>query len=211
MAKVSTKKIEIPALNKSVVKVAIEGETPIIFHQFGEKAKKHIQELESQAVNSKMRKPRGEESINDEYKCSLYVTKDGYIGFPARNIKNAMVRAAKQVGIAMTDIKSLFFVHSDDGELVCVRRKGEKLRADKMDNCEMREDRVRVGHGQTTMRYRAMMREWDIDLRITFEADLLTPETIVNLLQRAGMGGLGEWRPTAPKNPGDFGRFTIKQ
>ena len=205
------KKIEIPALNKGTVQVSVMGETPLIFHQFGEKARKQIQDIESQAPNSKMRKPRDEKAIESEYRSSIYVTTDGYIGFPARNIKNGMVRAAKQVGINMVDIKPLFFVHSDDGELLYIKHNGKKLSAKTMDNCEMRSDMVRLSRGATTMRYRAMVKEWEIDMRITFESDLLTPETVVNLLQRAGMGGIGEWRPTAPKNPGDFGRFTIKQ
>lgn len=71
----------------------------------------------------------------------------------------------------------------------------------------MREDIVRVGMGSADLRFRPEHAKWAIDLRMTYDADLLGPETIFNLIERAGFGvGLGEWRP---EKGGQWGTFRV--
>ena len=44
-------------------------------------------------------------------------------------------------------------------------------------------------------------------IEMQYDAELLKPEDIVNLVNRAGFGcGIGEWRP---EKGGEFGRFEI--
>ena len=71
----------------------------------------------------------------------------------------------------------------------------------------MREDIVRVGMGSADLRFRPVYDPWAINLRVTYDADLLNAETIFNLFERAGFGiGLGEWRP---EKGGEWGRFRV--
>jgi len=201
-----TKSFIVPSINDKRILVEIIGKTPLICHQFDEKSKRMILDIQQKTAKGP-RQIRTTELIRSEYERSVYRTTSGFIGFPARNLKNSMVRAGKNVGLAMTDIKTLFFILPDEDDLIFLRVKGKKLK--NMDGTRMREDRVRVGNGSTDLRYRAELPEWGMSIQIEYDADSLRPESLLNLVRRAGRGGLGEWRPTAPKNPGDFGRFDI--
>ena len=85
----------------------------------------------------------------------------------------------------------MFFV---PGELVAIE--GEP---------SMREDMVRVGMGTADLRYRPEFKSWSISLPIEYNADAITLEQIVNLVNLAGFGvGIGEWRP---ERDGQYGMF----
>jgi hypothetical protein len=80
----------------------------------------------------------------------------------------------------------------------------------KVENAEpfMRSDHVRIGIKQTDIRYRpAYPAGWTIDVPITFDADVISLEQLMNLLERAGFSvGLCEHRP---EKDGHYGTFTI--
>ena len=64
-----------------------------------------------------------------------------------------------------------------------------------------------VGMGSTDLRYRPEFSEWSILLRIEYDTEWISADTIVNLLERAGFGiGIGEMRP---QKGGEFGRFQV--
>ena len=46
-------------------------------------------------------------------------------------------------------------------------------------------------------------------LLIEFVPSVLSVDSVVSLVDAAGIGGVGEWRPTAPKRNGDYGRFAV--
>lgn len=74
----------------------------------------------------------------------------------------------------------------------------------------LRTDTGRIGQGQTTMVYRPEFFNWSADLEISYNANAITVEQIVSLFELGGTGGVGEWRPTSPKNKsGDHGRFRV--
>jgi hypothetical protein len=76
----------------------------------------------------------------------------------------------------------------------------------------MREDTVRLETGVADLRYRAGFPEWAANLEITYNADIISKEQLYNLVDAAGYGGIGEWRPSAPKcSSGSFGCFHIKR
>jgi hypothetical protein len=71
----------------------------------------------------------------------------------------------------------------------------------------MREDMVRVGMSQTDMRYRPQWDEWSIDVEFEVDTELLRPDDVLTLVDRAGFGvGICEWRP---EKGGEFGRFCV--
>jgi len=209
--KIVEKAFSVPPINLKRVTVVIKAKSPLICHQFSEKSKKEIQDIQAGGkVRSKERPPKTPEVIKAEYESSVYADSQERIGFPAINIKNGMVRAGKNAGFAMTDLKTLFWVYGEDSGLIPLKVNGKYLNAGKMEGCRMRTDWVRVGNGGTDIRYRAEIKDWEMEFVIEYDENAITPESVLNLLQRAGQGGLGEWRPTAPKNGGDYGMFEIK-
>ena len=55
------------------------------------------------------------------------------------------------------------------------------------------------------------MREWEADLTVEFDADTITAESVVNLLDRAGRQvGVGEGRPFSKNSNGQgWGTFSV--
>jgi hypothetical protein len=74
----------------------------------------------------------------------------------------------------------------------------------------MREDMVRLDKGVADLRYRAEFPTWSVTLSITYASNILKTEDILSLVNAAGMGGVGEWRPSAPKvASGTYGTFQV--
>lgn len=190
-----TESFQIPAPNIKLMKVKIKGTSPLIFHKWDEKAIKMMLDKQMKKP-SPGREPRDPEK---EYEQSFYYNHEGKIAFPARNIKQAIVGSARFInGIPMTVLRGAVFVTGDKDSMIPVKYKSK----------EKRKDMVTVGMGAADIRFRGQVNDWEMEFIIKFDADLLSPEQILNLLQRAGFSqGLGEWRPE--KN-GDFGTFEVE-
>lgn len=180
--------------NLVTVKLPLVGVTPLIVHQWSEKAKKEMLDKQMGAA----KKTKAFKNPEQDYEDSLYRTSTGEYGFPAVAFKAAAVRAAKMADIPMVDARQMFRVIADDGDLVII--KGEP---------SMREDMVRLNGATADIRYRGEFRSWEVDLTVQFNADLISHEQLVNLFEGAGFSvGVGEWR--IEKN-GNFGCFEIKK
>ncbi len=176
------------------LEIKIVGDTTLIPHSWSEKAKKEM--LDKQMKKAK----QGREAKDPErdYRESLYwLDKDGnlisakktdpnkhkYFGFKTIAFKAAAVRAANDVGLQMTLTRRAFHIL---GEFVPI----------KFSKITMREDMVRIGMGTADLRYRGEFHDWSTTLPISFNARIISPEQIFNLLNTAGFGvGVGEWRP----------------
>ncbi|KKL28914.1 hypothetical protein LCGC14_2370360, partial [marine sediment metagenome] len=92
-----------------------------------------------------------------DYLATIYFLEDGKrTGFPAVGFKSAMVRAGKQLGYVMADLKGMFFVKPDEGDLVEIHGKHR-----------LREDMVRIGMGTSDIRFRAEYPTWNADITAT--------------------------------------------
>ena len=61
------------------------------------------------------------------------------------------------------------------------------------------------------VRVRPRFDAWSVTGTIEILSDDITAETLKNLFAIAGRdSGLGDWRPSAPKSPGNFGMFTCE-
>ena len=71
--------------------------------------------------------------------------------------------------------------------------------------------RVRNDNGVIDIRVRPMWRTWWADVTIEFDGDMISPESVVNLLDRAGRQvGIGEGRPFSKNSSGmGWGRFAV--
>lgn len=191
--------VKLDPIKVKTIQISIRGISPLISHQFSEKARKQMRDKK---LGQKV-KAREAADPEAELEAATYRLSDGSFGVPATAIKNAITEAAhKDLGIPRTVLRRGLFIVADDtpsGGVPLVRiRTPERL---------MREDVVRVGMGSSDLRWRPEFPKWEIDLRIQYDTEWLQVETIVGLLQRAGFGiGIGEWRP---ERDGDFGRFEI--
>jgi hypothetical protein len=130
---------------------------------------------------------------------AMYRTDDGKYAIPITALKSSWVGAAhKDIGIEKTLVKKGLFIRPYDGS-GCLPM-----------DCrtpECWEAYVRVGMGSTDLRYRPRYTEWKLRFLVDYDADLLQPSDIVNLINRAGFGvGIGEWRP---ERGGEYGRYEV--
>lgn len=181
--------IVIPKPDICTIEIPLRGVTPLICHRWSEKAKKEMRDKQTKKASA----GKQAKDPQQDFEESLYHHPEGGYGFPSVAFKSAAVRAAKQVGMAMTDARVAFHVM---GELVKIE--GEPT---------MREDMVRLNGQTADIRYRGEFRDWSAKPMISFNANMISAEQIANLFQIAGFSvGVGEWRP---ERNGQFGRFEI--
>lgn len=72
----------------------------------------------------------------------------------------------------------------------------------------MRQDYVRFGQSSTDVRFRAQYWPWSATISVQVLQDQLTEDALIALVDAAGFGGIGEWRPSKSKT-GDYGRFQV--
>jgi len=178
-------------------KFKIEGTTPLIVHKFSEKAQKMIEDKQA-------KKSKGGRELRDpesEYIGAIYWFKDGdRTGFPSGGFKAAMIRAGKQLGYVMTDLKGWFFIEADEKETNLVEIIGEH---------QMRTDMVRIGPGSADIRYRPEYQNWGAVLTINFNNKCISAEQLAELLALAGFScGIGDWRPEKSAT-GNFGKWKL--
>ena len=188
--------ITLEEMQQSVLTTRIQGISPFIQHKWSKKAEQEMRDKHA-GVRVKNRDVREPEQ---EFRDAAYVCEDGRFGFPAGGVKSCLVGAAhKDIGLEKTLLKKSLFIIPDDPI--------NYLIALETDDPLMREDTVRVGAGSTDLRYRPEFRNWSMILNFEFDAQALTQQAILNLVQRAGFGvGLGEWRP---EKGGEYGRFEV--
>lgn len=191
--------IEITPLETQTVVVPVVGVTPLIVHRFSEKARQQIEDKQSQKSRQKKAPKVPEELFN----AARYRLPDGSDGFPAVGFKAAIVSGARLLdGVTMTLLKQSIYVQGEGADqLVPLEIESEP---------DMRQDNVRISMGTTDLRYRPQYWPWGAVLRVTFIPSVITLSSLMSLVNAGGFGGIGEWRPTAPKSStGSFGKFEI--
>lgn len=188
--------VELPRLNISRVEVFLVGETPLIMHKWSDKAKKEM--LDKQMKRAKTAKEAKDPQRDfEESVYRLDDDADGHpvYGFPVIAFKAAAVTACTSIGgITKVQARQAFHI---DGEYAVIE--GSLPR--------MREDMVRIGMGTADIRYRGEFFPWWTKLTIAHNANVMSAEQILNMLNTAGFGvGVGEWRP---EKDGQFGRFHV--
>ncbi len=120
---------------------------------------------------------------------------------PATAFKSAIADAARHFdGVAIVTVKQSIFV-SGEGPDQLIPIEGE---------ITMREDMPRNATGVADLRYRNQIYPWRAELEIEYLASALTVDAILALVDAAGNGGVGDWRPSAPKSKsGTFGRWQV--
>jgi len=188
-----TTAIEIPAINIQEIQLTLIGDSSLICHRWSEKAKQEMRDKQMKKAQ-KAKEAKDPDKLFQESLYPMPRSKPTKYGFPAIAFKAAAVGACRSIdGLNMTTARTVFHVV---GELVPIY--GEP---------SIREDMVRIGQGTADIRYRGEFKKWHTILNITYNADVFSPEQLLNLFQIAGYAqGIGEWRPE--KN-GSHGMFHI--
>lgn len=199
--------ITLPRIDIRLMEVTIIGDSPLIVHAWSQKAK-------LQMLGKQMKKATGAKEAKDpvaDFQASLYRLPDGGYGFPSVAYKAAAVTAITSVaGMTKIAARQAFHILGEDVDVIGAFD-GTKARQNLVrlicDEPTMREDLVRVGMGTADLRYRGEFADWAAKLLVRFNANVLSEEQILNILNVAGFAvGIGEWRP---EKDGSHGMFHV--
>ena len=220
--KKETAVVNIPELKLEQFTLKIVGDSPLISHAWSEKAKLMMlnKQQKKAATAKEVRRPMVEfaeslywltekpdlVNLTDEQAHDVLaeIIPKSKFGFPIRAFKaaaldggyqqGALVRNAGSGDLAKTTARGAFHII---GEFAVIDGTPTP-----------REDMARIGQGTSDLRYRAEFKSWRTELTITYNANVLTMEQIVNLFRLGGFSnGVGDWRPA--KN-GSFGTFHVE-
>lgn len=172
------------------VGLEVTGTAALIQNRFSQKAveemlRKHM----GISVQRQAKKPR--EVLED---ATIYNT-DHRVSVPPTAFKAAMISAAGQLkGLKKTDLRTSLFVQGNSVPITY----DEMI--PRMDMCRL------SGISRTPdVRFRPCFQGWKARMILEF-GDILNLQTVVDLLNRAGRVGVGEWRP---QRNGTFGTFQV--
>lgn len=188
--KKSTEAIVLPQLNIKTLSIRLVGDSPLVVHAWSEKAKEQIRA--KQQKKAKLAKEARDPDA--EFQAAMYRTAEGAPAFPAVAFKTAAVDACSHVdGVTKVLARGAFHV---EGEMIPLE--GEPT---------MREDMVRIAMGTADIRYRPQFFPWAVNLKVRYNASVLSEEQIRNLFNTAGFAiGVGEHRP---QRDGSWGMFHV--
>lgn len=189
-ARESAKSLVIEQPNILSVGVEVSGTADLIQNKFSQKSVEQM--LKSHMGISVQRERKKPREVLEE---ATVRNTDGLVALPPTAFKLAMISAATQIkGLKKTQLRIALFVQ---GNSIPVTYRETVPRMDITRTS---------GIGRTPdVRFRPSFQDWKARMIIQF-SDTLTVQTVVDLLNRAGQVGVGEWRPE--KN-GTFGTFKV--
>ena len=199
-------RIEVRPLNWARAQVRIVGRSELIVHAWSEKARLQLAQLDARRHPLGLKPKNPPRDPDGDFQRSMYRLPDGRHAFPAVAFKAAIIGGCRMFdrSVAMSALKAnILVVGEGDEMLVPLDLAGEPRR---------REDMVRLdGPSRAAdIRWRAGYWPWAAVLLIEYNADILTADSLINLVDAGGYGGVGEWRPSAPKSvTGIYGRFQV--
>lgn len=178
--------IVLQRLGRLLAYIPIEGTSILVCNKFAEKAKQQI--LDKHMGKTRVREHKDPEA---NFMAARHRLDDGRDGVPATALKGAIVGAGRfYEGVTMTELQQMIFVMGEGPEGL-VPIEGTAV---------MREDAVRNETGVADIRHRPMYWPWRIVVPVVFLKGKFSLEAIVNLVDAAGNGGIGEGRPSSKKS-----------
>ena len=209
VASVETKQsITIKPPNFGIAEFCIHGTAPLVIHRFSAKTKNEIKLKMEAGKAASSRKNREAKNTDALYNEARYRSKNGWDGFHAACIRNAMISACRLVNFKMTLAKLSIFVEADgwdesEPQIPLIRIYGDPVK---------QEDMARVETGQPYVTIRAAYHDWNAKVKIRWDADQFTLADVTNLLARVGAQvGIGEGRPDSKNSAGmGWGLFGLE-
>jgi len=194
--------------NFKTAEFLIKGNAPLVVHRFSAKTKDQMKQKMETGKAAASKKNRDAKSTDDIFNEGRYISAQGWDGFHAGAIRNALISACRLVGFKMTLAKMSLFVLADgvdkaEPQIPLIRILGCKA--------TKQEDMARVETGQPYVTVRPAYHGWIAKLRIRWDGDQFTATDVSNLLMRVGMQvGIGEGRPDSKNSAGmGWGTFDI--
>jgi hypothetical protein len=188
--------------------IRIKGTAPFVQNKFSHKARqKMMADMATPANAKKGKSARPPRDYEDDFLQAQHISTSGWNGIPCPAFRAAMIDACRTVGLVMTKAKMSVFVLPDGFD----KDDGTPLVRLISEAPEQTESLVRNDNGSADIRIRPMWRDWAADVTLEFDADMITPESVINLLDRAGRQvGIGEGRPFSKNSVGQgWGTFTV--
>lgn len=190
------------------IQIKIKGTAILVQNKFSHKQRtKMMADMATPKSQKKSKTERPPRNYDEDFIQAQHISSDGWVGVPCAAFRTAMIDACRTVGVVMTRAKMAAFIvpdglDADDGTPL-VRIIGGPP--------ERREDLVRNDNGGADIRVRPMFREWSAVVTVDFDEDMITADSVVNLLDRAGRQvGIGEGRPFSKDSVGQgWGTFTV--
>jgi hypothetical protein len=190
--------VKAPNFRVAEFKIVNEPGVPLVVHKFSEKAKKQMMATQEEGAAAKGKKNREPRDFKRDFHGARHISTEGWDGIHAGAFRAGMISACKTCGVVMTKAKLAISILADgrdkDDGTPLVRIYGEPV----MDIRPARNE-----NGTTDLRSRPMYPEWYAILRVRYDADMMSLETVTNLLLRTGLQvGTGEGRPDSKKSAG---------
>lgn len=210
--------IVLKRIGRSMARIPVEGTAPLIVNRFGAKAQQMM--LDKQMGVAVEREPKNPEQL---FRDSMHILPpEGGVdrfGFPAPGFKAAIVNAAryfKGSKLTMELLKQAIFVRGEGGDML-VPLLGQMTGPDGGIVAEpgyavpkMRQDATRNATGVADIRFRGEFHPWSAVLEVVYVTKMLTIESVANLVDAAGLNGVGEWRPASKSSKtGTYGTWTV--
>jgi hypothetical protein len=203
----AAREVQIAAPNFQTAIFSIKGTAPLVIHRFSSKTKEQMKQKMEAGKSASSKKDRKAKLTDDSYQESRYISPEGWDGFHAGAIRNAMISACRLVGFKMTLAKLSLFVVADgadakEKQIPLIRIFGKPVK---------QEDIARVETGQPYVTVRAAYHDWKASLKIRWDADQFSIGDVSNLLARVGQQvGIGEGRPDSKNSAGmGWGTFEL--
>jgi hypothetical protein len=200
--------VEVTSPNISEVHIRIKSTAMLVQHKFS--SKQRIQMMANMATPKSGKKSKSERAPRDydsDFQNAQHKSAEGWNGIPASAFRIAMIDACRTIGVVMTRTKMALWILADGSDeetgMPLVR-----IHAKKPERTEMP---VRNDNGSADIRVRPMWREWHATVRVQFDADMIDMQSVINLLNRAGLQvGVCEGRPFSKNSAGmGWGTFAV--
>jgi hypothetical protein len=191
--------VTITAPDMRYIELTIKGTAPLVINKFSAKAKEMMMATQMAGSTAKSKKNREAKDFEDLFNGARHVSTEGWDGIHAASFRNAAISACRAAGFVMTKAKLAIFVEPDgfdaDDFTPLVRiTEGEP---------QMVVSPCRNASGVIDLRPRPTYMPWAANLRIRYDAGILTAEDVANLMHRVGMQvGIGEGRPDSKQSAG---------
>lgn len=199
-------RVTITAPNFQVASFEIAGDL-LVIHRMSSKLKGEMLAKQEEGKSASSKRKRQPKSSDDTYEQARYRSPEGWDGFQASAIRNAMISACRLTDMKMTLAKLSCFILADgndaeEPQIPLIRIIGKPVK---------QMDMARVATGEPYVTVRACYRNWKARVRIRWDADQFSISDITNLLHRVGeQVGIGEGRPDSKKSAGmGWGTFKV--
>ena len=189
------------------IHLKIQGTAPLVINRFSAKAMDIMRATQEAGSTSRSKKVREAKDFDALYEGAKHISDDGWEGIHAAAFRNGAISACRACGFKMTHAKLAFRVIEDGFDRV----DGAPLVRLATGTAEPWVAPTRNATGVVDLRCRPMYRDWSAELKIQFDAGMLSSSDVINLINRVGQQvGIGEGRPDSKQSAGlGFGLFRL--